>query len=160
MSKIILTKEQAEFIEGFKKAHYFGNEETVEITEELPMWAGNALHNLMQFGFGHPLLDANDKEVSDDKVDPEGNFQHNQVPLLIEAIMHGYEIEKGKTVRLFVEFSDTENGIGKEDRKLYYGASVHVTNKRSATIYDLSVEWEAKEVEKLKAQGWKVEEAE
>lgn len=155
MSKIILTKEQAEFIEGFKKAHYFGNEETVEIAEELPMWAGNALHNLMQFGFGYPLLDANDKEVSDDKVDPEGNFQHNQVPLLIEAIMHGYEIEKEKKVVLFIEFSDTGHY---ENRKLYYGAGVHVTNELSATWYDLNVEWEAEKVKELKTKGWEVEE--
>ena len=35
MSKIILTKKQAEFIEGFKKPHYPDNEK-VEITDELP----------------------------------------------------------------------------------------------------------------------------
>lgn len=156
MSKIILTKEQAEFIEGFKKAHYFGNEETVEIAEELPMWAGNALHNLMQFGFGHPLLDANEKEVSDDKVDPEENFQHDQVPLLIEAIMHGYEVERENVV-LYIEFYDAGHH---GDRKLYYGVFTHTTNKFSATEYNLNFELEARKVEELKAQGWKVEEAE
>lgn len=160
MSKVKITKKQAEFIEGFKKPHYWNNEAKVVVGESLPIWAGQALHNLTQYGFGKGFEDANGREVQDDFNDPEGNFQHDQVPLLIEAIMHGYEIEKEKTVRLFVEFSDTENRIGREDRKLYYGASFHVTNKRSATIYDLSVEWEAKEVEKLKAQGWKVEEAE
>lgn len=156
MSKIIITKEQSKFIEGFKKPWYMNNEETVEIAKELPMWAGQALHNLMQFGFGYPLLDANDKEVSDDENDPEENFQHDQVPILIEAIMHGYEIEKEKVV-LFIEFHDAGH---EGDRKLYYGAGTHVTNKFSATEYDLNVEWEAKKVEELKAKGWKVEEAE
>nr|DAV26811.1 MAG TPA: hypothetical protein [Caudoviricetes sp.] len=154
MSKVIITKEQAEFIEGFKREWYTDNSVSVKIGEELPMWAGQALHNLMQFGFGHPLLNADDKEMSDDEVDPEGNFQHNQVPKLIEAIINGYETETEKNVVLFMEFSDGES----ENRKLYYGAGIHVTNKISATYYDLFIEWEAKKVEELKKQGWEVEE--
>lgn len=154
MSKVKITKKQAEFIEGFKKGCYSDNEETVEIAGELPMWAAQALHNLMQFGFIRGLEDANGKNLSNDEVDLEGDFQHDQVPLLIEAIMHGYEIEKEKVV-LFVEFSDTGlNG----DRKLYYGSGIHTTNKHSASIYDLNNEWEAEKVEKLKEQGWEVEE--
>lgn len=154
MSKITITKEQAEFIEGFKKPWYFNNEGTVEIAEELPMWASQALHALMQFGFGKGLEDANGKKVSDDENDPEGNFQHDQVPLLIEAVMHGYEVEK-ESVVLFIEFHDAGH-FGK--RKLYYGAGTHVTNKFSATEYDLNVEWGDRKVKELKAKGWEVEE--
>lgn len=155
MSKIILTKAQAEFIEGFKKRYFFSKDDEVEFAEILPTWASQALHNLLQFGFGKGLEDANGQDLRDDKNDPEGDFQHDQVPLLIEAVMHGYEIEKEKKVVLFIEFSDTGHH---ENRKLYYGAGVHVTNELSATWYDLNVEWEAKKVEELKTQGWEVEE--
>lgn len=154
MSKVKITKAQAEFIEGFKKLYEFDNEKTVEIDEELPMWSANALRNLTQFGFGYPLLNANNKEVSNDENDPEENFQHDQVPLLIEAIVHGYEVKKEKVV-LYIMFSD--KGYS-EDRKLYYGSGINVTNKNSATEYDLNLEREVKKVEELKAQGWKVEE--
>lgn len=154
MSKIILTKAQAEFIEGFKKKYYFSKDDEVEFAEILPSWAVQALHNLMQFGFGKGLEDANGKEVSDNLYDLEGNFKHDQVPLLIEAVMHGYEVEKEKVI-LFIEFSD--NGV---ERKLYYGAYTSVTDKTSASKYDLNIEREAKKVEELKAQGWEVEEAE
>lgn len=158
MSKVTITKEQANFIEGFKKEHYFDNDDKVEIGKELPMWAGQALHNLMQFGFGKGLEDANGTEMSDDDFDTDGNFQHNQVPKLIEAIINGYEVEKDKIVALFIEFSDTENRKKSEDRKLYYGSGIHTTTKFSASHYDLGIEWEAEEVEKLKKQGWEVEE--
>lgn len=154
MSKIIITKKQAEFIEGFKKPHYWDNEAKVVVGESLPIWAGQALHNLTQYGFGKGFEDANGREIQHDFNDPEGNFQHNQVPLLIEAIMHGYEIERERVV-LYIMFSD--EGYS-EDRKLYYGYGINVTNKNSATEYDLNFEREAKKVEKLKAQGWKVEE--
>lgn len=154
MSKIILTKKQAEFIEGFKKPHYPDNEE-FEITDELPTWASYALHSLMQFGFGTGLKDANGKEVSGDIYDQEGNFQHDQVPLLIEAIMHGYEVEKDKNVYLYIEFSDKGSDI---NRKLYYGAEIHITNRYVASRFDLNNIREKQIVEELKAQGWKVEE--
>lgn len=154
MSKVTITKEQANFIEGFKKPYYFDNDVKVEINKELPMWAGQALHNLMQFGFGYRLIDADDKTVSDDDFDTEGNFQHDQVPKLIEAIMHDYEVER-KRVVLYIMFY--EKGYS-EYRKLYYGSGINVTNKNSANEYDLSVEWEAKKVEELKEQGWEVEE--
>lgn len=154
MSKVTITKKQANFIEGFKKPYHWDNETKVVIGEELPMWAGQALHNLMQFGFDYGLIDADDNEVSDDKVDPEGNFQHDQVPLLIEAVMNGYEVEKEEVV-LYMEFHDAGH-FG--ERKLYYGAGTHVTNKFSASSYDLNVECEKEKVEKLKEQGWEVEE--
>ena len=156
MSKVTITEEQAQFIEGFKKPWYFDNEEVVETGESLPMWASQALHNLMQFGFGYGLLDANDTEVSDDDFDTEDNFQHDQVPKLIEAIMNGYEVEKKeKTVALYMEFS--ESGF-EGNRKLYYGAGINVINKQTATWYDLNLSYDAERVEKLKKQGWKVEE--
>lgn len=154
MSKVKITKKQAEFIEGFKKPHYLDNEAKVVVGESLPIWAGQVLHNLTQYGFGKGLEDANGIEIQDDFNDSEGNFQHDQVPLLIEAIMHGYEIEEEKVV-LFIEFSDEEYS---DNRKLYYGAGVHVTNKFSATEYDLNIKWEEEKVEELKKQGWKVEE--
>lgn len=156
MSKIILTKAQAEFIEGFKKKYYFSKDDEVEFAETLPSWAVQALHNLMQFGFGKGLEDANGKEVSDNLYDQEGNFKHDQVPLLIEAVMHGYEVEE-EIVVLFIEFAD--KGYS-DDRKLYYGAGVHVTNKFSASEYDLNVKWDKEKVEELKKQGWEVEEVE
>lgn len=154
MSKVKITQAQAEFIEAFKKEYFFDNDEKVEIGTGFPMWAARALHNLMQFGFGSGLLDANDKEVSDDSFDKDGNFQHEQVPKLIKAIIDGYEVE-GKHVVLFMEFSDKEFD---EYRKLYYGFGINVTNKKSASWYDLDIEWEAKKVEELKAKGWEVEE--
>lgn len=154
MSKVKITKAQAEFIEGFKKPHYWNNDEKVVIGEKLPTWAANALHNLTQFGFGKGLENADGKKLSNSIDDPERNFQHKQVPLLIEAVMHGYEI-KEENVVLFMEFSD---GTG-DNRKLYYGAGIHVTNKLTATHYDLFIEWEKAKVEELKAKGWKVEEA-
>ena len=80
------------------------------------------------------------------------NFQHDKVPLLIEAIMHGYEV-KEETVVLYIEFSDKGSDI---NRKLYYGSGIHTTNKVTATWYYLNTEKE--EIEKLKSQGWKVEE--
>lgn len=158
MSKVTITKEQAEFIEGFKQEHYFENDEKVEIGKELPMWAGQALHNLMQFGFGSGLVDANDNEVSDDDFDTDGNFQHDQVPKLIEAIINGYEIEKDKTVVLFMEFGDLEKNGEYAERKLYYGAGIHTTTKFWATNYDLGIKRESEKVEELKKQGWEVEE--
>ena len=153
MSKVIITKEQANFIEGFKKPHYWDNNEKVEIGKGLPMWAGQVLHNLMQFGFGYALLDANNTEVSEDDFDTEGNFQHDQVSKLIEAIVNGYEVEKEKIVVLFIEFSDKG-----EERKLYFGSGINVTNKFSASEYNLDSEREAEKVEELKKQGWEVEE--
>lgn len=156
MSKVKITKKQAEFIEGFKKPHYWDNEAKVVVGESLPFWAGQVLHNLMQYGFVKGLEDANGREIQDDFNDTEGNFQHDQVPKLIEAIINGYEVKEEKVV-LYIMFSD--KGYSKE-RKLYYGAEINVTNKRSATIYDLNVKREAEKVEELKAQGWKVEEAE
>lgn len=153
MSKVKITKTQAEFIEGFKKPHYWNNDEKVVIGETLPTWAVQALHNLTQFGFGKGLENADGKELSNSLNDQEGNFQHKQVPLLIEAVMHGYETEEDNVV-LYVEFSDKG-----DKRKLYYGAGTHVTNKLSASEYDLNIEWEAKKVEELKEQGWEVEEA-
>lgn len=152
MSKVKITKKQAEFIEGFKKPHYWDNETKVVVGEGLPFWASQALHNLTQYGFGKGLEDANGRELQDDFDDSEGSFQHDQVPLLIEAVMHGYEVEK-ETVILYIEFSD-----GGEKRKLYYGSSTHVTNELSASVYDLNIEWEAEKVENLKTQGWEVEE--
>lgn len=157
MSKIIITKKQAEFIEGFKKPQYPDNEE-VEITEELPTWASYALHSLMQFGFGKGLENANGKEVSSDSYDKEEDFQHDQVPLLIEAIMHGYEVEKDKNVVLYIEFSNFNDYGDVEKRKLYYGVESHVTVKNVASCFDLNFKSEKEKVEKLKAQGWKVEE--
>lgn len=154
MSKIILTKKQAEFIEGFKSLQYDNNE--VEISEELPLWASYALHSLMEYGFGEELEDANGKEASNDFCDKEDDFNHDQVPLLIEAIMHGYEVE-GKKVVLYIWFHDSGR---EEDRKVYFGANINVTNKEIATEYDLSIEREAKKVEELKAKGWEVEEVE
>lgn len=155
MSKIILTKKQAEFIEGFKKKYRFGNEDKVEIDKILPTWASQALHNLMQFGFGKGLEDANGKEASNDFYDKEDDFNHNKLPLLIEAVMHGYEVEKGKNVFLYIEFYD--NGQ-KDVRKLYYGAGAHVTTKVSASPFNLNFKNYKERVEELKAQGWKVEE--
>lgn len=154
MSKVKITKKQAEFIEGFKKLYYNDNQKTVEVAEILPTWASCALRNLTQFGFGKGLEDANGKEVSEENNYQEDDFGHEQVPLLIEAIMHGYEIEEEKVV-LFIEFNDAGH-YGK--RKIYYGAGTHTTNKFNATEYDLSVEWKAKKVEELKAKGWEVEE--
>jgi hypothetical protein len=154
MSKIILTKKQAEFIEGFKKPHYPDNE-NVEITKELPTWAGYALHSLMEYGFGEGLLDANGRELGIGIDFEEEDFQHDQVPLLIEAIMHGYEVEKDKTVILYIKFYDN----GPENlRKLYYGFGAHVTNKKSASPFKLNIKNHKERVEELKSQGWKVEE--
>lgn len=150
MSKIILTKAQAEFIEGFKQSFHFDNDEAVKMGEQLPIWAGRALHKIMQFGFGEGLLNNNGEDVT--YKDEDGDFEHKQIPLLIEAVMHGYEI-KEENVVLYIEFSDKG-----EQRKLYYGAGTHVTNELSASEYDLNIEWEAKKVEELKAKGWKVEE--
>lgn len=155
MSKIIITKKQAEFIEGFKKPHYPDNEE-VEITEELPTWAGYALHSLMQFGFGDGLRDANGKNLNNAIDDKETDFKHDQVPLLIEAIMHGYEVEKNKSVVLYIEFYD-KSAV---NRKLYYGAGIHVTNKNIANYFNLNSVKGKQIVEELEAQGWKVEEVE
>lgn len=155
MSKIILTKAQAEFIEGFKKKFPWDDDKTVEIAEILPSWASQVLHNLMRFGFGKGLENANGKEVSSDLYDQYGDFQHEQVPLLIEAIMHGYEVEKDKNAILYIEFS--EKGM-LERRKLYYGTNINVTNMDSASRFDLNIKHEKEQVEKLKAQGWKVEE--
>ena len=157
MSKIILTKKQAEFIEGFKKKYYSDNEETVEVAEILPTWASCALRNLTQFGFGKGLEDGNGKKVSDENNYENGDFRHDQVPLLIEAIMHGYEVEKDKNVFLYIEFS--ENGMG-ERRKLYYGTSINVTSRDSASKFDLNLNLDKKQVKKLEAQGWEVEEVE
>lgn len=156
MSKIILTKKQAEFIEGFKELEY--DSKKVEITEELPLWASYALNNLTQFSISSGLLNAKGKRVSDVVNDEEGNFQHDQVPLLIEAIMHGYEVEKDKIVILYIEFSDFNEYGNIEKRKIYYGVETHVTSKFLASLYNLNIEHEKEEVEKLKAQGWKVEE--
>lgn len=153
MSKIIITKKQAEFIEGFKELAC-GNEK-VEISKKLPTWASYALHNLMQFGFGSGLNDVHGKKLSDDFYDKEGDFQHDQVPLLIEAVMHGYEVEKD--VILYIEFG--EKGM-LERRKLYYGTGIHVTNKSSASPFNLNVKSEKERVVELKEQGWKVEEVE
>lgn len=158
MSKIILTKKQAEFIEGFKKKYRFGNEDTVEIADILPRWASYALRNLTQFGFGKGLEDAKGKEVSGDIYDQYGDFQHEQVPLLIEAIMHGYEVEKEKNVVLYIEFSNFNDYGDVEKRKLYYGVESHVTIKNIASCFDLNIKQEKEKVEELKAQGWKVEE--
>lgn len=155
MSKIILTKKQAEFIEGFKNLGY-GNEE-VEVTKELPTWASHALHNLMQYGFGSGLNDVHGKKLSDDLYDKEQDFQHDKVPLLIEAVMHGYEV-KEENVVLFIEFSDHEKREFSGKRKLYYGDRIKTTRRATATWYDLSIKSEAEQVEELKAQGWKVEE--
>lgn len=152
MSRVKITKKQAEFIEGFKKPHYWDNEAKVVVGESLPIWASQALHNLTQYGFGKGLEDANGRELQDDFNDPEGNFQHDQVPLLIEAVTHGYEVEK-ETVVLYIEFSDKG-----EYRKLYYGAGTHVTNELSASVYDLNIKWEEEKVEELKEQGWEEEE--
>lgn len=156
MSKIILTKKQAEFIEGFKKKYRFGNEDKVEIAKILPTWASQALHNLMQFGFGKGLEDANGKEASNDFYDKEDDFNHNKVPLLIEAVMHGYEV-KEENVVLFIEFSDHEKREFSGKRKLYYGDGIKTTRRATATWYNLSFKSEAEQVEELKAQGWKVE---
>lgn len=153
MSKIILTKKQAEFIEGFKSLQYDNNE--IEITEELPLWASQALHNLMQYGFGSGLNDVHGKKLSNVENDQEGDFQHDQVPLLIEAIMHGYEVEKDKNIVLYIKFYDNEI---EDVRKLYYGAGAHVTNKESASPFVLNIKYYKEQVEELKAQGWKVEE--
>lgn len=158
MSKIILTKKQAEFIEGFKKKYRRDNDKTVEFSEILPPWASQALHNLMQFGFGKGLEDANGKEVSNSFYDKEDDFQHDQKPLLIEAIMHGYEVEKDKNVILYIEFSNFNDYGDVEKRKLYYGIESHVTVKSIASHFNLKWEKEKEKVEKLKAQGWKVEE--
>lgn len=155
MSKIIITKKQAEFIEGFKERYFWSKEKEVDFADILPVWASQALHNLTQFSFGKGLEDANDKDVSEDIYDKEGNFQHDQVPLLIEAVMHGYEVEKDKNVILYIEFS--EKGMI-ERRKLYYGIGINVTNKDSASRFDLNIKPEKAQVEELKAQGWKVEE--
>ena len=155
MSKIILTKKQAEFIEGFKKKYHFDNNKTVKITETLPSWASSALHNLMEFGFGTGLKDANGKKVSEEKNYQYGDFQHDQVPLLIEAVMHGYEVEKDKNVVLYIEFSNFNDCGDLEKQKLYYGVESHVTLKNIASLFNLK--YEKEKVEKLKAQGWKEE---
>ncbi|MDP1249964.1 hypothetical protein Q6312_28850, partial [Klebsiella pneumoniae] len=81
------------------------------------------------YGFGEGLLDANGREVGIESNYEEEDFQHDQVPLLIEAIMHDYEVEREKVV-LYIMFSD--KGYS-EDRKLYYGSGINVTNKNSAT---------------------------
>lgn len=154
MSKVKITKKQAEFIEGFKKPHYWDNETKVVVGESLPIWAGQVLHNLTQYGFGKGLEDANGREIQDNFNDPEGNFQHDQVPLLIEAVMHGYEVKEEEVV-LYINFSDAKD---EADRKLYYGVFINVTDKTSATKYNLNIEREAKKVEELKKQGWGVEE--
>lgn len=154
MSKVKITKKQAEFIEGFKKSHYWDNEEEVAVREILPTWARKALHNLLQFGFGKGLEDANGKNLSDDFNDLEGNFGHDQVPLLIEAVMHGYEV-KEKNIVLYIYFIDKEYNT---NRKLYYGRRFNSTDKDIASKYNLTIECEKEQVEELKAQGWEVEE--
>lgn len=154
MSKIIITKKQAEFIEGFKKLYYHDNQKTVEVDEILPYWASCALRNLTQFGFGKGLEDGNGKEVSQENNYENGDFRHEYVPLLIEAIMHGYEVEE-KNVFLYIEFWDDGRNA---HRKLYYGAGINVTNKNTANYFNLNIKQEKEQVEKLKVQGWKVEE--
>lgn len=51
---------------------------------------------------------------------------------------------------LYIEFEDNAEALGK--RRLYYGASDHVTEKQIATIFPCFVDYK-----KLMKQGWKKE---
>ena len=149
---IKLNYKQHEFIEGFKKRYdkIIPTYESLDISDSLPFWADIAIHNIINFGHGSAMKDADGYEVSND--DKE-NFGFSQRAKLISAIINGYELDVIGGY-MYMEFADN-SGMDYETRRVYYGKSSHVTNKMTASYFSNS---QSDEVKMLMEKGWKFEE--
>lgn len=150
--KVELTQAQANFIESFKGKDKLFNDEKVEIGEDLPLWASNAIYNISRFGYGFGIKDGNGEEVSSQYENPDHyeEFEHNTKALLISAVINGYTVKKEHFV-MYMEFTDNEDESKK--RRLYYGSNHHVTDSGTATVFPTYGISEGK----LMAEGWKKE---
>lgn len=150
--KVELTQAQAEFIESFKGKDQIFKDAEVKIGENLPFWATTAIYNISRFGYGHGMVDGDGKEVSRQTENPDHyeEFKQKSKALLISAVINGYTVKKEDFV-LYIEFED--NTDKSEERRLYYGAGYHVTDKHTATVFPTF----GVPPEKLMEQGWKKE---
>ena len=118
--KVELTQAQAEFIESFKGKDFIEKDEEVEIGENLPLWASNAIYNISRFGYGCGMANGNNEEVSGSYENPDHykEFSHDSKALLISAVINGYKKKKEHFV-MYLDFTDNKDG--REKRRLYYG---------------------------------------
>ena len=150
--KVELTQAQADFIESFKEKDAMTGTTKVEIGENLPLWASDAIYNISRFGFGFPMTDGKSEDVSSQFENPNHyeEFNHNSKALLISAVINGYTVKKEHFV-MYMDFTDNEDGTKK--RRLYYGSDHHVTDSGTATVFPTY----GIPAEKLMEQGWKKE---
>lgn len=87
MSKVKVTQEQADFIQGFQRRYGY---KPIEEGKELPLWAEHAINKISRYGFGFYMEDAEGRVVHHCK---EG-FESKDKLTLIEAVIHGYEVEE------------------------------------------------------------------
>ena len=150
--KVELTQAQADFIESFKKDDKLFSEFKVEIGENLPLWASDAIYNISRFGYGFPMTDGKGEDVSSQFENPDRceEFNHTSKALLISAVINGYTVKKEHFV-MYMDFTDSEDE--REKRRLYYGSDHHVTDSGTATVFPTY----GIPAEKLMAEGWRKE---
>lgn len=118
---IYLTREQNKFIQTFKDKYGY---EPVEQDDILPTWADSAIYNLMAFGHGSCLKDANYKDSN--------AFTHETKTKAIKAIFHAWEIEPEEEYYLYMNFRDNLA----RSQKLYKAYNdVPSTDKLEARLY-------------------------
>ena len=66
-------------------------------------------------------------------------------------------VEKPKKEMALMYLSFKESGYSSEKKKVYFGYSYNTLSRRIASTFDLNNEFDLKQVEKLKSQGWKEE---
>lgn len=133
MTKVSITKRQAEFIESFNRDKQKG------------------MFYIARVGWSYAPTDGNG--VSYDYNSEEGwAFENNEKEKMMQALLNGYivEPEEPKEFVMYMTFSDDNH----DQKKIYYGIFQHVSKKERATSF-----FEGNgNIERLEAKGWTKEE--
>lgn len=126
MTKVTITKRQAEFIESFNGDVQKG------------------MYYIARCGWGFCPTDGDGK--TDDRGD--WTFENIEKAKMMQALLNGYivEPEKPKEFVMYMTFSDDSHNT----KKVYYGIFQNVSQKDRATLYKEN----SSEITKLEAKGW------
>lgn len=148
MSKVKLTQEQADFIQGFIQK--YGNEPILH-GKDVPLWVSKALHSISTLGFGSFMKNAEGEQVTEYRK----GFDHKDKLILIEAIIHGYEVDE----KLYYLKHPMAVGLYVNLKKNGYGYDVMLSDNNQTTKF--KTKFTAKEIEENDLlspfKDWKVE---